>query len=268
MSFKANLPMYDWPEVSSSLDQFWQLMSQTLTKKGYALPNTLDRQAAEAIWQDEQLVLSQTCGFPLVHKLGLNVRLLGTPTYNCEHFVDGHYASVVLARNNDARESLPEFAGATIAINSLQSQSGFNALRNLLIDRQLVSLGKPGFFAKMHLSGGHRYSMQAVEQNVADVCAIDPVSYALAKKFDPASDSLKIIDLTAATPGLPLVCNRRLFSEQTEFEQWKSDLHIAWQTAASDPIAKPLLLDSIIDIPRKAYEAVPCHDLSLLPESI
>jgi ABC-type phosphate/phosphonate transport system substrate-binding protein len=267
MSLKANLPMYDWPETSEALDQFWHLFSQTLNNIGYDLPDQLDRQAGEAIWQDQQLAVSQTCGFPLVHTLKESVTVLGTPTFNCDYFVDGHYASVILTRADDKRQYLHEFAGSTVAINSMHSQSGFNALRNLLFEQHLINHDKPGFFAKAHMSGGHRYSMQAVADKQADVCAIDPVSYALAQRYDATTGSLKVIDCTASTPGLPLICSQSLFATTEEFAQWKNAVQDAWKIAASDSVAKPLLLDGIVDIPRAAYNTVACHDLSLLQAS-
>ncbi len=268
MIFKANLPMYDWPELQSVLDRFWNKFSAEIKSAGYSIAETLDRNADEAIWLDDQLGLSQTCGFPLTHQLREQVRLLGTPTYHCDYFSEGLYTSVVLARHSDKRNTLQDFEHSTVAVNSLVSQSGFNALRNLLVDQQYIADGKPPFFSSVFFSGSHRMSMQAVAAAEADVCATDPVSFALAKQFEPAVASLKIIDSTAATPGLPLICSPRLFTDEDQHERYKLLVQQAWCAAAKADDVKALMLDAIIDIPRSAYYAVPCHEHSLFAPDI
>ena len=268
MSLKASLNMYAWPEVQDTVDQFWQLFQNHLAGDGYDLQAQLNHDESEAIWHDQHLGLSQTCGFPLNHILGDSVTILGTPGYTCDYFTDGLYASVVLARQSDSRERLLEFKDSTVAINSLVSQSGYNALRNLIIEQSGISLSTATFFAKGELSGGHRQSIQAVASGLADVCAIDPVSFSLAQQFDPTVKSLKIIDCTASTPGLPLICSRSIFTDAEQLLKYKQAVHKAWRFAAADPVSAPLLLGDMVEIPRAAYRAVARHELSLFGEAI
>ena len=281
MNLKASLNMYAWPEVQASLDQFWQLFQEQLASDGYDLPAQLDHNEREEIWLDEQLGLSQTCGFPLNHSLGDSVTIVGTPDYTCDYVTDGLYASVVLARKSDSRKRLLEFKDSTVAVNSLDSQSGYNALRNLLIEQNCISTtmaaffakgNTPFFFAKGKISNGHRQSMQAVASNLADVCAVDPVSFALAQQYEPTVESLKVIDCTASTPGLPLICSASLFGSNgtgaKQFAAYKLAVHSAWRTAAADPVSAPLMLGDMLELPRAAYSAVARHELCLFRDTI
>ena len=268
MSLKASLNMYAWPEVQASLEQFWQLFQAQLASDGYDLQARLKHDESEAIWHDDQLGLSQTCGFPLNHLLGDSVTILGTPSYTCDYVSDGLYASVVLVRQTDSREHLSEFKNSTVAMNSVDSQSGYNALRNLLLEQNCINSTTPPFFAKGEYSGGHRQSIQAVASGLADVCAVDPVSFAFAQQFDPATESLKIIDCTASTPGLPLICSPTLFSDAEQMAEYRLAVHNAWRFAAADPVSATLLLGDMVEIPRAAYSAVARHELSLFGEAI
>ena len=268
MSLKASLNMYAWPEVQASLEQFWQLFREQLANDGFNLQTQLNHNEGAEIWRDPQLGLSQTCGFPLNHMLGDSVDIVGTPGYTCDYVTDGLYASVVLVNKSDSREHLSEFKGSTVAINSLDSQSGYNALRNLLVEQNCITRNTPAFFAKGELSGGHRNSIRAVASGLADICAVDPVSFSLAQQFDPAVESLKVIDCTASTPGLPLICSPSLFDDAQQMAAYKLAVHKAWQIAAADPVSASLLLGEMVEIPRAAYSAVARHELSLFGEAI
>ncbi len=268
MHLKASLNMYAWPEVQANLDHFWQLFQAQMATDGYELQAQLDHDESETIWHDDQLGLSQTCGYPLNHILGDSVTILGTPDYICDYANDGLYASVVLVRQSDGRKHLSEFKDSTVAINSLVSQSGYNALRNLLVEQNCINLDTPTFFAKGELSGGHRQSIQAVASGLADICTVDPISFALAQQFEVAAESLKVIDCTASTPGLPLICSRSLFADAAQLTAYKQAIHKAWGLAAADPLSAPLLLGNMVEIPRAAYSAVARHTLSLFGEAI
>jgi|GEM_PF-5492040 len=171
-----------------------------------------------------------------------------------------------LARQSDSRNELLEFQGSTVAVNGFNSQSGYNALRNLLVERQCIGKNKPVFFGKGEISGGHRQSMQCVAAGKADICTADPVSFALAQQYEPAAKNLKVIDCTASTPGLPLICSATVFSDTEQLSQYQQAVHDAWQLASASDEAAPLMLDGITHVPRAAYSAVARHELSLFGE--
>ena len=65
----AQLPMYDWPEVRAATDALWAKIHTALQKRSVGSPDTLDREKSrDTTWLSPQLLLSQTCGLPLVQK--------------------------------------------------------------------------------------------------------------------------------------------------------------------------------------------------------
>jgi len=148
----VSLPMYDWPEVQSYNDHLWKRLRVDLLPMCKQAPLTLDRTANEL----NSFLLTQTCGLPLVTKWASNTVVLGTPHYAVEFCNAGYYASVIVVRSSDKRSSIDEFRSATIAVNSTDSQSGYNAVKNVLAIEGLATNSSNPFFAKLNISGSHR----------------------------------------------------------------------------------------------------------------
>ena len=125
----AALPMYDWPELAAATDRLWAALRDALRAAGIAAPERLTRdRALMAVWLDPQLVLSQTCGLPIVRELAGRVAIIGAPDYGVPGCPPGFYRSVVVVRADDPRETLAAFRGARLAINGRDSQSGYGAM--------------------------------------------------------------------------------------------------------------------------------------------
>ena len=78
----AQLPMYDWPEFTEATDRLWASIRDNLSKAGINAPASLDRTSPlAATWQSPNLLLSQTCGLPLVADLSGKVKVLGSFAY-------------------------------------------------------------------------------------------------------------------------------------------------------------------------------------------
>ena len=60
-------------------------------------------------------------------------------------------------------------------------------------------------FSRAIVTGSHRASVRAVAAGLADIAAIDCVSWTLAKHFDSITKPLKVIARTDDRPGLPLI---------------------------------------------------------------
>ena len=196
----AQLPMYDWPEIHEANNQLWQCIYNELQVRDIDAPRTLDRSSPpEDVWRSQTLLISQTCGLPLVTDLEGKVTVLGSFSYEGIAPV-GSYHSVIVARR-DAEESLAEYAGHRVAVNSEDSYSGCLALKCMI--NQL----KPGgrFFAEMKISGAHRNSARMVATGDAELAALDCVSWDLAQRYEPLAADLKVIAKTPPRPNLPLV---------------------------------------------------------------
>jgi ABC-type phosphate/phosphonate transport system substrate-binding protein len=186
----ASLPMYDWPEVRAATDAWWRGLAGHL---GVSIG--LDRNADYfAAWRREDLTFSQTCGYPFTHEFKDLLNYVGTPHYAVDGCDGANYCSILLARRDQPLEG---FRGAVAAVNNVDSMSGMLALQ--LVFAPLAVHGK--FFSKAIESGGHVNSMIAVRDGQADVCAIDAVCVALAKRYRP--DYLHGLVEIARSPSVP-----------------------------------------------------------------
>lgn len=191
----ASLPMYDWPEVRQATDAWWAGLARHL---GLAAGFHRGPDYA-ALWHRPDLVFSQTCGYPFIHALRGKVRLVATPHYGVDGCNGPNYSSIVLAREAGP---LAAFRGSRAAINHADSMSGMLALK--LVFAPLAKNGR--FFGSAFDSGGHIKSMAAVRDGKADVCAVDAVCVALARRYRPDDlEGLVEIARSPAVPGLPYV---------------------------------------------------------------
>ena len=198
----AALQMYDWPEFQAGTDAFWLRVAEYLTQNGLQAPDALSRPDDLAKpWVSDDLLLGQTCGLPYVAGRCGRAVLVARPDYGLPDARDGSYASVLVARKNGP-DTLADFADLTAAVNELGSQSGCNALADAVLE---AGCALP-FFGDVALSGGHRMSATMVAEGIADIAAIDAVSWALYQRAEPSRfDRLKIIGRTRVTPSLPFI---------------------------------------------------------------
>ncbi len=197
----AQLPMYDWPEVRTATDALWAKIHTALQKRGIASPDTLDREeATETTWLSPRLLLSQTCGLPLVQDLRDQVTVLGRFTYQ-DLSATGDYHSVIVVRESDSIDHPGDLRGQRAAINHEDSYSGCLTLKRWAGKQA----GETAFFASVIATGSHRDSVCAVANGLADTAAIDYVSWSLAKRVEPAAQRLSVVAKTDDRPGLPLI---------------------------------------------------------------
>jgi len=196
----AQLPMYDWPEFTQATDCLWASIRDNFSKAGIDAPASLDRTSPPAAtWLSPNLLLSQTCGLPLVADLSEKVKVLGSFAYQGIEPA-GSYHSVIISHKND-NELERCLEGRRAVINGDDSYSGCLALKCFVADNG--SGESP--FASVLVSGGHRDSLCAVASGSADVAAIDCVSWYLANQCESAVRNLKVIGHTQSRPGLPLI---------------------------------------------------------------
>lgn len=198
--------MYDWPEVATDTRCLEAaLEAEVLTRlsvSGAAAtpwPKDLDLFGR---WRDPGLMLSQSCGYPLMTELHGAVVPVLTPHYAVRGCNGPYYRSILLARRDEGAASLKDMAGRRAAINGRDSQSGYNAFRHAV-----AAIAAPGpFFQDVIETGSHLASLRAVAGGKADVCSIDPVCWALAQRHHgEMAERLVPIGMTAAAPGLPFV---------------------------------------------------------------
>lgn len=199
-----------------------------------------------AHWQNKDLLLSQTCGFPLVESLP-EVQLVGTFSYRAPGCDGFRYRSFLLAREEHSGLHLTSFRHRRLAFNSTDSQSGYNSLRALVAP--LAENGK--FFSGALATGSHLESLLYVQHHKADIAAIDCVTLELLRRTDPERVSgLVVVGQTAAVPGLPLITSAQTSPEHLAM------LRQALHEVSREAVSKPLLIESFTEVPRPAYEVI------------
>jgi ABC-type phosphate/phosphonate transport system substrate-binding protein len=159
------------------------------------------------IWTDPDLLLAQTCGYPLVTSLAGRVALVATPRYAAFGCAGAYYRSAVVVRGNDTAAGLADLRGRRCAVNDAASNSGMNMFRAAIAT---VAAGDSRFFNEVVMTGGHVASVQAVVAGQADAAAIDCVTWAQLQRLRPAATRrLRVLAWTAASPGLPLITSLR-----------------------------------------------------------
>ncbi len=200
----ASYPMYDLPQMQQSLQAWWSAVRSQLMKQGITAPETLSQPQEDLFeyWLRPDLLLSQTCGFPLVSHLQSQVKLIGTPVFSAQGCEGPNYCSFYIVQADDQRNTIQQYQGARFTYNGTDSQSGFNAVRMNLLEQGLSI----SFFGENILSGGHRQSILNVGQSIADICAVDCVTHSLLLQHQPeVLEKTRVLATTKKTPGLPLI---------------------------------------------------------------
>ncbi|HEY3984754.1 phosphate/phosphite/phosphonate ABC transporter substrate-binding protein [Cedecea sp.] len=248
MSKLLSLPMYDvyHPDTEALLAALRQLLREEgLDGLIYSEPE--DRLTH---WQEPQLLLSQTCGYPL-RALLPHVQVVGTFHYQargCEGF---NYSSQLIVREADAGNTLADFRGKRVVCNSDDSQSGYHGLRSLVAPRQ-----KDGkFFSDIAFSGSHRQSLAEVQAGTSDIAAIDAVTLALVARHEPGRvEGLVSIGTTALVPGLPIITSAH--TSAVELEKLRSALKRLVSEPEWREVREALLIKDFSVTRREDYQPI------------
>jgi ABC-type phosphate/phosphonate transport system substrate-binding protein len=240
----ASMMVYARPELEGAQNRFWKLIRNELLAVGIASPENLSQDAnIFDVWEDPELVVSQTCGMPYRLWLKDKVTLVGTPDYGLEGCPAGYYRSPIVVRADDPRSTLHEFKDATFAFNQNHSQSGFAA--------PYAHVTAQGFwFENLLQAGSHSISAAIVAEGKADIAALDGVTWRLIQKYEPLAAKLRVLEWTAPTPGLPFI-TAKIQNADAIFEAITRALDALESVDKAD-----LGIKSLIRIPKDAYLAV------------
>ena len=201
----ACLPMYDFPWTAAANDALWEALAVRLRAAGVNAPMRLTRgRSPMEQWRDPALILGQTCGYPYWTALRDHVVVLATPLYLAEGCEGRDHCSFIIARRDDPRHELPAFRGAVAAINARDSNSGMNLFRAAVAP---LAKRQP-FFSQVIETGAHAKSLAAVADGIADLAAIDCVTFALLQQGEPALvDRVRTIAHSPSSPALPFIAS-------------------------------------------------------------
>jgi ABC-type phosphate/phosphonate transport system substrate-binding protein len=254
MNWVAALPMYnvtpalgrDWRVL---LDHVRQHLRPWLDARGDTLTLVDPETSLQEFWLRDDLLLSQTCGYPLVQALDGRVQLVTTPVFSVDGCEGGNYHSVLVTRTASKVTSLAQCRGLRAAFNTTDSNSGMNLLRSAVAP---FAGGLP-FFASAIETGGHLVSLQALQDDRADVAAIDCVTFAFVLDHRPElTRGLVEIGMTRSAPGLPLIASKRVPAEGIE----ALVSALADAVAHDRPLANRLKLDGFARRPIEDYASI------------
>ncbi|WP_412529317.1 phosphate/phosphite/phosphonate ABC transporter substrate-binding protein [Burkholderia lata] len=231
-SWIAALPMYN---VTPRHDALWRVLLRdaldAFANAGGPADVTLPDEPFDdlhALWRRDDLLLSQTCGYPY-RMLGLRdvVRLIATPVFDAHGCHGAHYSSVLVVSAHahaDGATTLAACRGLRAAFNGRDSHSGMNALRHAVAPH-----ARDGrFFGSVTALGSHLNVLRALALAEADCAAIDCVTFAYVRDALPdLLQDIRIIGMTASAPGLPFIASRALPETQVASLQDALDRAVA-----------------------------------------
>jgi ABC-type phosphate/phosphonate transport system substrate-binding protein len=225
----------------------WHCLRDSLRRNGFEAPEQVSTITPRIDgWLHPDLILGQTCGLPYITRLCDRVELVGTPDYGVAGCAPGFYHSTLVVSATDRRQHLAEFLGATFAVNDMDSQSGYGAMM-----RAAAPFAQAGrFFGRAIRTGSHDASMRLVAEGLADIAAIDSVTWRMSRTFDPRTQGLKSIGTTEPTPGLPFIAAKGRFDVRL-FDAARAGI-----TALPDDTRCAFGLRGVVPLRRADYEVI------------
>jgi ABC-type phosphate/phosphonate transport system substrate-binding protein len=245
--------MYDLTELRPQTDALWLHLARAMRRAGVKdVPDSLTRQArCQELWSPPNLLFSQTCGYPMVGEYRLVLRPLAVPRYSARGCRGSKYCSAIVVREETEGRGLGAFRGAVCAVNSPDSQSGYNALRALIAP--LAENGR--FFSRVKLTGSHLCSIQSVAAGNADICAVDCVTHALLDRYRPSAlQGTRVLSYTPRCPGLPFVTRTDLDADQ--FERLRAAVREALGDPQGEAIRHALFIAGVDDAEAEEYRVI------------
>ena len=256
MRWVAGLPMYN---VSDPLRQQWRALLDDVIDEVSRGDSGLQVEPLDepfgdldALWARDDLLLSQTCGYPLMRVLPDAVQVVATPIFDVQGCEGPRYRSLIVVSADayaHGATTLEACRGLRAAYNDIHSNSGMNAFRHAVAP--YAHEGR--FFGTTLCTGGHLRSLHALADGRADVAAIDCVTFAYAGEAIPdVLARVRVIGSTSPSPGLPFITSAT--TNESQLQALRDALDHA---VKRDPVrARSLRLRGFARLEREAYEAI------------
>ena len=199
----AELGFYPFEDIRWAWDELW---NRVHARAGW-LPEKLQwTQSPENLWLEDELIVSHTCGWPLITRLSNKVRVVGAFRHTTAESASHFYRSVILGRVDGTPF---DFQGSVGAANGLESLSGWISLIAAIQGPQEIWRGE------VRVSGSHIESLRMLVRGEADIASIDSVTLAHLKRIHPEMIApLFVICNGPLVPCLPIIANRSISEAQ------------------------------------------------------
>lgn len=232
----AVLGMYPFAHLRDSYDQLWQSVASHLVDA----PDRLDRAVdLHESWRRDDLLLGQTCGWPLVTSLP-ELAVVGAFDVVAPFAAAGRYRSVLVGVRPQSPAELASTPDSVVAMNSDTSLSGWISL--------CAALGRRP--QRVLTTGSHGESVRAVSEGRAHLASIDALSFEFLMEAErPMVSRLHIVGHGPLVPSLPLV---------TSFTHRLDELRQAVAVAVTETTAvcTRLRIRGFVPFDRSDYESL------------
>lgn len=191
----ASLAMYPFTDLQAAWEHLWDDVRSRLSFDAPALDWDVDPHVAS---RRDDLLLGQTCGWPLIKDLAQLVHVVGTFDCTVDGASDGTYRSVLVSNIDEPLTSILRRADLRVAVNSRDSLSGWISLLSVA-NAEGVELGD------IEWTGAHAISIEAVRDGRCQLASIDAVSLA-----HLGGRGLSMVGHGPRVPCLPLVTSRSM----------------------------------------------------------
>lgn len=204
----ASLPMYNPPGMRAANTAFWAAYGTLLREAGLRDAPAELQFDRKPVPDDigEEVLFTQTCGYPLQTLYRGQHQLLARPCYDAPGCSGStHSAFIIVPKDSPARR-MEDLRGKRFALNSLHSNSGMN-LPRLMLARMG---GAHPFFGEIVETGGHGPSIVKVAAGEADCASIDCLTWVFMNDYQPASVAgVRLLAQTPSSPSIPFVTSHR-----------------------------------------------------------
>ena len=189
----------------------------------------------DPVMRQDQLDIAFICGLPFaqLNRSG-QLQALVAPVMQASRYQDRPvYFSDIIVNADSSLMTFDDLADKILCYNDLGSNSGYNLVRQRLIQGKHPS----SFFSKVIQSGSHQSSIRLVVDGLADCSAIDSTVLEQELRNSPElSNYLRVVESIGPCPIPPIVAARRLGSKfinelQSKLSQPDTELQAAMNQA-------------------------------------
>lgn len=229
----AVLGMYPFAHLRDGYDALWAAVRARLGDGPDVLDHEVDLHDS---WLRDDLLLGQTCGWPLVTKLDGRVEVVGRFDMAVPFARGGDYRTVLVAAKPLGVDEWRRDPATICAVNGPDSLSGWVSL-------QWAWAGEPPNVLE---TGAHVESLRAVAEGRAQLASIDAVSFEHLCAVDPGvAGRVHVVGHGPMVPTLPLI-TAPAFAERVG----------ALRAALAGAVADPALADQLRVLRIRGF--VPC----------
>lgn len=251
MTWRVSLPMYNLPEMRADNAAFWAALRAELAAGGVTdVPEELEfTRAPVPAAIEEDVLLTQVCGYPLQTIYAGQAEILGAPVYDVAHCAGTTHAGVFIVAAGSRFKTLEDLKGCHFVYNSRHSNSGMNLPR-----RALAEIGaRAPYFASIAETHSQPGNIERVARGEAEATCVDNVTYAFVCRHRPAIGSAtRVLAVTPSSPSIPFVTSVAMRAPL------KAALRQALHGVATKPewanVRAALLLRTVEPLALEAYE--------------